>query len=118
MLIVVAIIAMVTAGVSVAAYKYWIEAQIKTAGTNARLLRVGVRTWRMTESSSECPDAATLIRGGVLDDTSPKHDPWSNPWHVECEGDRIVVWSAGPDRQEGNSDDIRVPKAENGPDAS
>jgi general secretion pathway protein G len=34
-------------------------------------------------------------------------DPWGNPYQYQIEGDTVIVFSGGPDRQIGTNDDIR-----------
>jgi general secretion pathway protein G len=109
MLIVVSIMAIVAGGVAVAAMKYWNRAREQTAKTNARGIRHAVKGWWLTQGDMRCPNVAELLSAGVLDDDSPPQDPWGNPWHIECDSERVTVSSDGPDRQNGTADDIRVP---------
>jgi len=34
-------------------------------------------------------------------------DPWGTPYQIECDHDKVHVWSMGPDKQAGTPDDIR-----------
>ena len=34
-------------------------------------------------------------------------DPWGMPYQVECDPDKVHVFSTGPDKQAGTADDIR-----------
>lgn len=34
-------------------------------------------------------------------------DPWGTPYQVECDHDKVHVFSMGPDKQAGTADDIR-----------
>jgi hypothetical protein len=36
-------------------------------------------------------------------------DPWGTPYQVECDPDKVHVFSMGPDRRAGTADDIRWP---------
>jgi len=35
-----------------------------------------------------------------------RHDVWGSPFRIDCSGDSPVVWTAGPDGQDGTEDDI------------
>src|SRR3954469_10507080 len=60
-LIVVAILAMVSAGVGVKPYTYHVQAQRRLAATNARELRSTIKTWWLTHESAGCPTVAQLV---------------------------------------------------------
>ena len=34
-------------------------------------------------------------------------DPWGTPYQIECDHDRVQVFSMGPDKRAGTADDIR-----------
>lgn len=34
-------------------------------------------------------------------------DPWGTPYQIECDRDKVHVFSLGPDKQAGTADDIR-----------
>jgi len=34
-------------------------------------------------------------------------DPWGTPYQIECDRDKVHVFSMGPDKQAGTADDIR-----------
>jgi general secretion pathway protein G len=108
-LIVVAIMALIASGVGVAVFKYWIEAQQKTAETSARTLRGAVKAWWVTHDPGTCPRVEQLFTDGALDADSPRRDPWGTEWRIECAGDEVTVISGGRDRKLGTEDDIRVP---------
>jgi len=36
-------------------------------------------------------------------------DPWGTPYQVECDPDKVHVFSMGPDKRAGTADDIRWP---------
>lgn len=64
----------------------------------------------------QMPQNVTNWRGPYLDGSSTKLDPWGNPYNYQYPGSRRTaapnlpappdVWSNGPDRQSGTSDDI------------
>ena len=108
-LIVVAIMAMVSAAVAVGAIKYYRETRVKTAKIDAGGIREGVKGWWMRQEDDRCPTVDELISDGILDEGSSRKDPWGTAWRIECAGTRVTVSSDGPDRKQGTEDDIRVP---------
>jgi general secretion pathway protein G len=108
-LIVVAIIALVSAGVAVVATRFWIKAQYDMAATNARKIRLAVPLWWTEHDPSSCPEIGQLVSDGVLDQDSPAKDPWGTPWRIECSDQKVTVSSNGRDKVAGTNDDIRVP---------
>jgi general secretion pathway protein G len=110
-LIVVAIIALISAGVGLAATKYWVDAQVRTTEANARAIRGAVKAWWIDHDHDQCPNVADLVTSGTLDRDSPQHDAWGESWQVECSGEDVTVVSYGRDRKPGTPDDIRIPPA-------
>jgi len=108
-LIVVAIIALISAGVGLAATKYFADAQVRTTASNARAIRGAVKAWWIDHDHGQCPGVDDLITSGTLDRDSPKQDAWGESWRVECNDDEVTVVSLGRDRRLGTSDDIRIP---------
>ena len=110
-LIVVAIIALISAGVALAAIKFFDSSRVRTAATNARTIRGAVKTWWIEHDQAECPGVDELIRAGTLDRDSTRVDPWGETWRVECAERDVTVISTGPDRKPGTPDDILIPPA-------
>ena len=48
-----------------------------------------------------------LGRLGYLDSSRRTTDAWDRDFLIECEGDDIIVISAGPDTEMGTEDDIQ-----------
>jgi prepilin-type N-terminal cleavage/methylation domain-containing protein len=113
-LVVVAIMSLIAAGVGVASYRHWQGAQLKTAGTNARAVRSAVKSWWVMTGNSGCPTATQLVNDDILDEDSPLTDPWGKPWRIDCSEDHVSVGSDGPDRTPATVDDIRVPPLNRG----
>lgn len=109
-LIVVAIMSMIAAGVTVAVLPKFTEAGIKSTETNAREIRNAVNRWRGTRGGSDCPSIAQLVQDKEIDSASKTDDAWSSPYKIVCTEDDVVVSSPGPDKKEGTKDDIVVPK--------
>lgn len=108
-LVVVAIMALVAAGVSVAVVGRWDHSRQTTTETQARNLRAAVKTWWVERGTSSCPGVEELIDSGVLDRDSARRDPWGHQWQLECTAGDVTVISAGRDGQLGTDDDIRIP---------
>jgi prepilin-type N-terminal cleavage/methylation domain-containing protein len=109
-MIVVSIIAMVSAGVAVAAFGSFTEARLKQAETDARGVRAAVKSHWLLEATTECPTMDELQSSRMIDEAGKKTDPWGKGWRLNCEGDGIQVISAGPDQQFETQDDIQVPE--------
>lgn len=110
-LIVVAILALVSAGVGVAVMKPWIGAQTRTTEANARAIRGAVKAWWLDHDVERCPSVEDLVTTGTLDRDSPRSDAWGEAWRIECHDQEVTVSSSGRDRRVGTPDDIRVPPA-------
>ena len=108
-LIVVAIIALVSAGVALASFSHWLTTQNKSAAANARNLRGAVKTWWLEHDPSVCPDMDQLVADQALDRDSSRTDPWGKPWRIECANSDVTILSDGHDRTPGTPDDIRIP---------
>ena len=110
-LIVVAILAMVSASVGIAAWAYHVKAQRRMAETNARALRATVKAWWLDHETSECPTFAMLLKDGAEDKDAPRTDPWGGEWNILCADNDVTIVSKGNDRRLGTDDDIRTPPA-------
>jgi hypothetical protein len=110
MMIVIAIIALISASIAVAAYRMWGGAQHDQTETNTRTIRHSVTGWLVQNPAGGCPTVAQLITDGILDEDMSRADPWGGPWRISCDDGRIAVSSDGPDKHPGTADDIRVPK--------
>lgn len=109
-LVVLAIIGLIAGVTAVAMMKFVPEARIKTTRESARAVRSAANLYRMDHATEECPSVATLRSAQVLDEASKRTDAWDTPLVVECdERGAVHVTSAGPDKQLGTADDIRVP---------
>lgn len=110
-MIVVAIIAMVSAGVAAVAIPKMKEAQVKQAATGARVIRTAVSQWQLAENEfGECPSVSQLIEDKQLDSGQDTNDPWGQEYVITCADDEVIVTSTGPDKKTGSADDIIIPK--------
>ena len=108
-LIVVAIIALISSGVGLAALHMWRRAQIEDAYTDGRVIVAGVEAYWYLHGGARCPNIDEMIRDKVLKRDSKGRDPWGESWRIECSDEEAVVISSGPDRKTGTEDDIRIP---------
>jgi general secretion pathway protein G len=109
-LIVVAIMAMLAGGVAFAILPRMQEARVKTARQGALEIRKMVELWQ-TENDTSCPSVSQLKKDKYLDQAAASADPWGTTFEIRCSDGTVYVRSSGPDKQEGTSDDIEVPKA-------
>lgn len=107
----VAIIAMISAGITVAVITINEQQKVKLTRSNAELLRGAVKMWRIQgNDSTDCPTIPMLIADGQIDrGRMTKEDAWGQPWHIACDERDATVTSTGPDRLLDTEDDIRVP---------
>lgn len=108
-LIVVAIIALVSASVGLAAFKFFGPTQDKTAAANARAIRGAVKAWWLEHDPTLCPEVRQLVTDQILDKDQTGKDPWGKPWRIECAENDVTIYSDGRDRIAGTPDDIRIP---------
>lgn len=104
-LIVVAIMAVISAGAALLVIPELNKAKVKSAVTGAQTIRQAIDSYRIDDPNS-CPQMKDLIDDKKID---PKKtdDPWGKQYKVLCDEDDIHVISFGPDGQEGGKDDIR-----------
>lgn len=107
----VAIIAMISAGITMAVIGINNGQKIKLTRSNAELLRGAVKMWRIQgNDSAACPTIPMLIADGEIDrGRMTKEDAWGQPWHITCDDRDATVASNGPDKLPDTEDDIRVP---------
>ena len=105
-MIVLAIIAIVATGVSVALIPQFQKGQIKAAEADVEAIRGAVQIY-MAYNPGKCPDAEDLKAEKVLSKDKRTQDPWGNEFVINCPaGDDPEVYSVGPDGQEGSEDDV------------
>ena len=111
-IVAIAIIAMVSTGVTVAVVGYFNKAKITTTRTNAQSIRSAIKTWWLEHDGSTCPDIKTLVADGAIDRGKKiAEDAWAQPWRIVCEQNDVTVVSEGPDQLPDTPDDISVPSS-------
>jgi general secretion pathway protein G len=110
-LIVLAIVALISGVVAIAALGHLAGARIQTTRESARILRQAVATYQMNHPSADgCPTVDALVATNEIDQASKTLDAWDKPFKIDCdEHGGIAVVSGGPDKRMGSEDDIRVP---------
>ncbi len=109
-MVVLAIIALIAGGVGAAVFKQYKKAQIQTAKMRVKAARDATAQFMM-DNSNACPKGIDdLLSQKYLDKNNGK-DPWGKDLLFRCPGtndpDTADITSAGPDRQEGSTDDIK-----------
>jgi prepilin-type N-terminal cleavage/methylation domain-containing protein len=107
----IAIIAMISAGITMAVIGYKKHADVSLTTTNAQTIRMGVKSWWVDHDSGSCPTVRMLVADGALDRGKVDFDAWGQPWAIKCEENDATVISRGPDKTPDTENDIRVPPA-------
>ena len=105
-MIVVIIMALIATAVGVAVVPRMVEARKKQTASDAQAVYSAVQMYVTENPGGECPSTDDLVSGGFLDRSKRLTDAWDRPFQITCEGDNIVVASAGPDGNAGSEDDI------------
>lgn len=108
-LIVVAIIALISSGVGLAALAMFRRTQVEQAHTDGRVVAAGAESFMAFHHGDRCPTFDEMIREKILKRDSKARDPWGESWRIECIDGEVVVNSLGPDRKAETEDDIRIP---------
>lgn len=103
-MIVVIIMALIATAVGVAVIPQITKAKVKKARVDCSAI-AGPASMYVVEEN-ECPSMQDLIDVRQLPKGTTKMDPWDTEYKIQCEGEDILVYSAGPDKQFGNEDDV------------
>ena len=109
-MIVLALIGMIGAGVAVVINKSFQNAKIKIAKERLKEISQGVTTY-MIDSNNTCPKSLDdLVAQKYVAKASAK-DPWGKDFVLRCPGQKdpesADISSSGPDKQDGTADDIK-----------
>ena len=109
-MIVLALIGMIGAGVAVVVNRSFQNAKVKIAKERIKEISQGVTTY-MIDSNSTCPKGLDdLVAQKYVSKASAK-DPWGKDFTVRCPGtndpDSADITSSGPDKADGTGDDIK-----------
>jgi general secretion pathway protein G len=108
-MIVIAIIAAIGAGVGVAVFSQFKKAQVKIAKQRVKEVMQGVTTFMI--DNNNCPRGMDQLVAEKYLAKGAAKDPWGKDFTLKCPGtndpEAADVSSAGPDKQDGTPDDIR-----------
>ncbi|QQR89517.1 MAG: type II secretion system protein GspG [Myxococcales bacterium] len=104
-MVVMAIIALVAAGVGFALIPQFNKAKIKQTTADVQTVRSAAIIW--LSDNTGCPSVGELIENKFLDQGARTQDAWGNDFRIECTSDDIEVSSGGPDGEFGTEDDIK-----------
>ena len=109
-MIVLALIGMIGAGVAVVVNNSFQKAKQKIAKERIKEISQGVTTF-MIDSNSNCPKSLDdLVAQKYVAKASAK-DPWGKDFTMRCPGandtDGADITSSGPDKADGTADDIK-----------
>jgi general secretion pathway protein G len=106
-LIVVAIMAVISGGVTLVAFPLYKKAKVDTGMVGCRTVKQAAELYQNLDGSADmCPTLQDLIRTKKLDG-SKTDDPWGKPYRIDCSEGEIRVWSDGNDRKAGTPDDLK-----------
>ena len=106
-MIVVIIMALIATAVGVAVLPRLKAARIDATRSDSRTVASGVEMFVADNPGGDCPGMEDLTGGGYINSAARTADAWGTDFSIECEGDDIMVMSAGPDGQMGTEDDIQ-----------
>ena len=109
-MIVLALIGMIGAGIAVVVNNSFQKAKVKIARERIKEISQGVTTF-MIDSNSSCPKGLDdLVAQKYVSRASAK-DPWGKEFVMRCPGqndtDGADITSSGPDKADGTADDIK-----------
>ncbi len=106
-LIVVAIMAVISGGVTLVAFPLYKKAKVDTGMVGCRTVKEAAELYQNLEGSADvCPTVTDLVRSKKLDG-SKTDDPWGMPYRIDCSEGEIRVYSNGNDRKPGTPDDLK-----------
>lgn len=105
-LIVVAIMAVISGGVTLVAFPLYKESRIKIGVQGCQVVRQAAELYMNLDAASDaCPSVQDLVTSKKLDGKKID-DPWGMPYKVDCSQGEIHGVSSGNDRKFGTPDDL------------
>lgn len=106
-LIVVAIMAVISGGVTLVAFPLYKESRIKIGIQGCGVVRQAAELYQNLDGSADqCPSIQDLVSSKKLDGKKID-DPWGTQYKVDCSQGEIHGVSAGNDKKFGTQDDLR-----------
>jgi general secretion pathway protein G len=103
-MIVMVIMALVTAAASFAILPRLRDARVKATQQDAKKIASAAEMY-MSEHE-DCPTVEKLVEAKIMSKKNRTADAWDHAYTIECDEDGAVVRSSGPDGQMGTDDDI------------
>lgn len=116
-MVVVVIIGLLSTLVGPRIWSMLFAGKTKIAKTKCKELWDDCHVWKLNKRaypSTLEEMEAPLTKGDENNFINLTDDPWGSPYFLETEGRKIIVWSPGPDGQQGTEDDISYPEADDG----
>ena len=105
-LIVVAIMAVISGGVTLVAFPLYKESRIKAAVIGCQQVKHAAELYQNLDATSDaCPTMQDLINSKKIKGNQTD-DPWGVAYRIDCATGEIRVKSAGNDRKFDTQDDI------------
>jgi general secretion pathway protein G len=106
-LIVVAIMAVISGGVTLVAFPLYKKAKVDTGMVGCRTVKQAAELYQNLDGAADqCPTMQDLVRSKKLDG-SKTDDPWNTAYRIDCSEGEIRVFSNGNDRKPGTPDDLK-----------
>ncbi len=106
-LIVVAIMAVISGGVTLVAFPLYKESRIKIAVQGCQTVKQAAELFQSMDATGDgCPTIQELVTSRKLDGQHTD-DPWGMQFRIDCSEGEIHVWSNGNDRKPGTPDDLK-----------
>jgi general secretion pathway protein G len=106
-LIVVAIMAVISGGVTLVAFPLYKKSKVDAGMVGCRTVKQAAELYQNLEGASDqCPTMVDLVRSKKLDG-SRQDDPWNMAYRIDCSEGEIRVYSNGNDRKPGTADDLK-----------
>ena len=98
-LIVVAIMAVISGGVTLVAFPLYKKAKVDAAMVGCHAVKQASDLYQNLEGSADvCPTIADLVRTKKIDPARTE-DPWGRPYRIDCSTGEIRVCSDGNNRK-------------------
>jgi general secretion pathway protein G len=105
-LIVVAIMAVISGGVTLVAFPLYKKAKVDTGMVGVRTMKNAAELYQNLDGTSDsCPTLQNLIQSKKIQG-SQSDDPWQSAYRIDCSQGEIRVYSNGNDRKPGTPDDL------------
>lgn len=106
-LIVVAIMAVISGGVTLVAFPLYKKAKVDAAMVGCHAVKQAADLYQNLDGSADqCPTIQDLVKSKKID-ASKTDDPWNVTYRIDCSEGEVRVYSSGNDRKQGTPDDLR-----------